>query len=106
MSPASSKLYERIQESVGAIQARTSLRPEVGIVLGSGMGALAERATDSVTIPYSEIPNFHGTSIEGYSGQMTIGKIQGVAAVFLKGRFHRYEGYGMDEVVFPTRVIS
>ena len=106
MSPAPSKLYEKIQESVGAIQARTSLRPEVGIVLGSGMGALAERATDSVTIPYSEIPNFHGTSIEGYSGQMTIGKIQGVPAVFLKGRFHRYEGYGMDEVVFPTRVIS
>jgi len=80
--------------------------PEVGIVLGSGMGALAEIATESVTIPYSEIPNFHGTSIEGYSGQMTIGKIDGVPTVFLKGRFHRYEGYSMDEVVFPTRVIS
>ena len=106
MTSAPSRLYQRIQESVRAIQARTSLMPEVGVILGSGMGALAEQSTESVTIPYSDIPNFHGTSIEGTSGQMTIGKIDGVTAVFLKGRFHRYEGYPMDEVVFPTRVIS
>jgi purine-nucleoside phosphorylase len=78
----------------------------VGVVLGSGLGALTEAASDTLSIPYSEIPHFHGTSIEGHSGQLILGKINGIPTVFLKGRFHRYEGYPMDEVVFPTRVIS
>ena len=98
-------LYQRILESVRSIQSRTSLKPQVGVILGSGLGALAEQATDSVKIPYTEIPNFYGTSVEGHSGHLVVGKIDGVPVVFLQGRFHRYEGYPMDEVVFPTRVI-
>ena len=106
MAPAPSRLFERIQESANAIRSQTSLVPEVGIVLGSGLGALADRATDAVRIPYTDIPNFHGVSIEGHSGQMILGRLAGVPTVFLQGRFHRYEGYPMDEVVFPARVIS
>jgi len=99
------QLYQRILESVRAIQSRVPLKPQVGVILGSGLGALAEQATDAVKIPYTEIPNFHGTSVEGHSGHLVVGKIREVPVVFLQGRFHRYEGYPMDEVVFPTRVI-
>jgi purine-nucleoside phosphorylase len=106
MGSAPSRLFERIQDSVRAIQARTTLIPEVGVVLGSGLGALAEQATDVVTIPYTDIPYFHGTSIEGHSGQMILGRLAGVPVAILQGRFHRYEGYPMEDVVFPTRVIS
>ena len=106
MASAPSRLFERIQESALAIRAKTSLHPEVGIILGSGLGALADHATDVIRIPYTEIPGFYGTSVEGHSGELVLGKISGVTSVFLKGRFHRYEGYAMDDVVFPTRVIS
>lgn len=106
MASVPSTLYQRIQESVRAIQARAPLMPEVGVILGSGFNAIAEQASEVILIPYSEIPNFHGTSIEGNSGQLIIGKIGGITTIFLQGRFHRYEGYPMDEVVFPTRVIS
>jgi purine-nucleoside phosphorylase len=100
-----SELYPKILEAVRSIQSRTALRPEVGIILGSGLGAMARETSEALHIPYSEIPHFHGTTVEGYSGQLSIGKVGDVAVVFLKGRFHRYEGYPMDEVVFPTRVM-
>lgn len=100
-----STLYPRILEAVRAIQSRTPLKPQVGIILGSGLGALADEASEATHIPYSEIPHFHGTTVEGHSGQLTVGTLQGIPVVFLQGRFHRYEGYPMDEVVFPTRVI-
>jgi len=98
-------LYPRILEAVRAIQARTPIKPQVGIILGSGLGALADEALEATHIPYSEIPHFYGTTVEGHSGQLTVGMLQGIPVVFLQGRFHRYEGYPMDEVVFPTRVI-
>jgi purine-nucleoside phosphorylase len=101
----STTLYPRILEAVRAIQARTPIKPQVGIILGSGLGALADEALEATHIPYSEIPHFHGTTVEGHSGQLTVGMLQGIPVVFLQGRFHRYEGYPMDEVVFPTRVI-
>jgi purine-nucleoside phosphorylase len=106
MSLTRTTLYQRIQESVAVIQSRSPLLPEVGVILGSGLGALAEQATECVRIPYTDIPHFHGTSVEGHSGHLVIGKIDQVPTVFLQGRFHRYEGYPMEEVVFPTRVIS
>lgn len=102
-------LFPRILDAVRAVQSRTVLKPQVGIILGSGLGGMAEAAAqeseDAVHIPYSEIPHFHGTSVEGHSGLITVGTVMGVPTVFLQGRFHRYEGYPMDEVVFPTRVI-
>jgi purine-nucleoside phosphorylase len=100
-----STIYQKIREAVEAIQNRTSIRPEVGIILGSGLGSVADSLTESVTISYTEIPHFHGTSVEGHAGKMIIGKFQGIPTVFLQGRFHRYEGYSMTDVVFPTRTI-
>jgi purine-nucleoside phosphorylase len=98
-------IYQKIREAVDAIQARTALKPEMGVILGSGLGAIADQLTDPVIIPYTDIPHFHGTSVEGHAGRMVIGRFQGVPTVVLQGRFHVYEGYEMEEVVFPTRTV-
>jgi purine-nucleoside phosphorylase len=100
-----STIYHRIREAVEAVQGRSALKPEIGVILGSGLGAIAESIQDPVHIPYLEIPHFHGTSVEGHAGQMILGMFHGVPTVFLQGRFHLYEGYSMDDVVFPTRTI-
>src|SRR3954466_2976878 len=93
-------IYQKIREAVTAIQGRCALVPEIGVILGSGLGAVAEQIEDPVVIPYTEIPHFHGTSVEGHAGQMIVGKFQGVPSAFLQGRFHLYEGYSMEDVVF------
>lgn len=98
-------IYQKIREAVETIQSRTSLRPQIGVILGSGLGSVSNSLTEAVTIPYTEIPYFHGTSIEGHAGKMVLGNFKGVPTVFLQGRFHRYEGYPMTDVVFPTRTI-
>jgi purine-nucleoside phosphorylase len=98
-------IYLKIREAVAAIQARTNLKPEIGIILGSGLGSVMDSATETTVIPYTDIPHFHGVSVEGHSGKMVIGKYQGVPTVFLGGRFHVYEGYAMEDVVFPTRTV-
>ncbi|MCC7441748.1 MAG: purine-nucleoside phosphorylase [Bdellovibrionales bacterium] len=104
--PSQKSIYQKLRDAVAAVQGRTSLKPEVGVILGSGLGSIADELTEGVAISYSDIPHFHGTSVEGHSGRMVLGRFHGVPAVFLQGRFHYYEGYPMDEVVFPTRVIS
>jgi purine-nucleoside phosphorylase len=98
-------IYQKIQEAVEAIQSRSKVSPQVGLILGSGLGAIAERMTDSVVVPYTEVPHFHGTSVEGHAGQMILGRFEGIPAVVLQGRFHLYEGYSMEDVVFPTRTV-
>lgn len=98
-------IYQKIQDAVDAVQAKTRLKPEIGIILGSGLGSIIESATDTTVIPYTEIPHFHGTSVEGHAGRMVVGKYRGVPCVFLGGRFHVYEGYAMEDVVFPTRTV-
>ena len=97
--------YQKLREAVAAIQKRTQHKPVIGVILGSGLGSIAQAAEQSVTIPYSEIPHFHSTSVEGHAGQIIIGIYQGVPTVFLQGRFHLYEGFPMSDVAFPTRVI-
>ncbi len=98
-------IYKKITEAVGAIRKLTPVRPSIGVILGSGLGGLADEVTDPVVIPYTDIPHFHGTSVEGHAGRMIIGHFHGVPTVFLQGRFHLYEGYAMEEVVFPTRTV-
>jgi purine-nucleoside phosphorylase len=98
--------YQKIRDAVEAIQERAGITPEIGLILGSGLGAIAEQVENAVVIPYTEIPHFHGTSIEGHAGRMILGKFFGAATVFLQGRFHYYEGYSMEEVAFPTRAIA
>ncbi|MCM2322082.1 MAG: purine-nucleoside phosphorylase [Oligoflexia bacterium] len=102
-------IYQKIREAVEAIQKRVGSRfpegPSIGVILGSGLGSIADEATDAVTIPYTEIPHFHGTSVEGHAGKMLVGNYHGTTTVFLQGRFHLYEGYKMEDVVFPTRTV-
>jgi purine-nucleoside phosphorylase len=98
-------IYQKIKEAADAIQSKKPFKPEIGLVLGSGLGSVADALEDASTIPYTEIPHFHGTSVEGHAGKMILGKFQGTPAVILQGRFHAYEGYSMEEVVFPTRLV-
>lgn len=98
--------YRKIQTAVGAIQARCPLKPELALVLGSGLGAVADEVTEKVIIPYGEIPGFHPTSIKGHAGRLILGKMSGIPIVLLDGRFHRYEGHPMEDVVLPTRVVA
>ena len=98
-------VYKKIRDAVEAIQARTGLKPEVGVILGSGLGEVADQVTDATIIPYNDIPHFHGTNVEGHAGRMVIGRFRGVPCVFLQGRFHLYEGYPMEDVAFPTRTV-
>lgn len=102
---ATPTIYQKIRKAVEAIQARSAIRPKIGMILGSGLGPIADDATDKTVISYRDIPYFHATSVEGHAGEMIIGNYQGVPTAFLKGRFHLYEGYPMEDVVFPTRVI-
>lgn len=102
-------IYQKIKEAVETIQSRaagTGLEsPAIGVILGSGLGPIADMATQPIVIPYTDIPHFHGTSVEGHAGRMILGFFEGVPTVFLQGRFHLYEGYSMEDVVFPTRTI-
>ena len=98
-------VYQKIQSAVQAIQTRSTLAPEIGLILGSGLGSVADILTERVIVPYGEIPHFHATSVEGHAGRLVLGKFNGVPMVILQGRFHRYEGYPMEDVVFPTRVV-
>lgn len=100
-----SNVYQKIKNAVDYIHKKSSIRPKVGIILGSGLGSIADQITERIAIPYAEIPGFHGTSVEGHAGQMVLGYFESVPIVCLQGRFHLYEGYPMEDVVFPTRTI-
>jgi len=104
MSPVSS-LTARIDEAVGAIRFRSALRPRVGIVLGTGLGALAARIRVEASIPYPEIPHFVRSTVETHAGRLLLGTLAGQPVVAMEGRFHRYEGYTLQEVTFPVRVM-
>ncbi|MBU0703610.1 MAG: purine-nucleoside phosphorylase [Chloroflexi bacterium] len=88
------------------IQERSPLRPRVGMILGSGLNLLADSVEDSIVIPYSEIPHFPVTTVEGHVGRMIVGLLEGQAVMVMQGRAHYYEGYSMAEVTFPMRVMQ
>lgn len=88
------------------IRARTSLSAQVGIVLGSGLGGLADALDERVAIPYEDIPGWPRSTVPGHGGQLVIGRLEGVPVVTQKGRAHFYEGYGLDQVTFPIRVMK
>lgn len=99
-------IYKKAVESKEYIESKISNNPKIGIILGSGLGNFADNIEDKVEIEYKDIPNFPVSTIEGHSGRLVIGKIEGKEVIIMKGRFHYYEGYGMDEVTFPIRVFS
>jgi purine-nucleoside phosphorylase len=98
-------LRERIAETVAAIRARTQAEPRVGIILGTGLGGLAERIQVETAIPYAELPNFPLSTVESHTGRLLFGTLGGKAVVAMQGRFHRYEGYTLQQVTFPVRVM-
>jgi purine-nucleoside phosphorylase len=96
---------EQIAQAVQAIQARSSLIPRVGIICGTGMGALADRISDATRIAYDDIPHFPLSTVESHHGNLVLGKLSGQPVCVMQGRFHFYEGYTMRQVVFPVRVM-
>jgi purine-nucleoside phosphorylase len=99
-------LYEQIQEAVAAIRQRWALRPRVGIVLGTGLGGLAADIQTDAAIPYGEIPHFLSSTAPSHKGQLVCGTLGGKTVVAMEGRFHFYEGYRLQQITFPVRVIS
>ena len=99
-------IYEKATEAAEFIAARTPLRPRVAIVLGSGLGAFAERLEQATAIPFGEIPHFPQSTVEGHSGRLVVGMVSGVPVAVMQGRVHAYEGYSPEEVTFPVRVLG
>src|SRR5690625_3044429 len=88
------------------IQNQTSYKPSVGLILGSGLGVLADEIEQPDKIDYENIPHFPKSTVEGHAGRLVIGKLQGKEVVAMQGRFHYYEGYPMEQVTFPIRVMK
>jgi purine-nucleoside phosphorylase len=88
------------------ILSRTSLRPKIGLVLGSGLGAFADSLTDAARVPYAEIPSFPQSTAIGHAGRMVVGNAGSVAVAAMQGRVHLYEGYSAQEITFPIRVFA
>ena len=102
----SSTLYERAQAAARLIRTRTDAVVPVAIVLGSGLGAFAGDLTEATEIRYDEIPGFARSTVEGHAGRLVIGQVGGVTVAAMQGRFHFYEGYSLEEVTFPIRVLK
>ncbi len=99
------ELYEQIQTAVDYIRARSGTMPRVGLILGSGLGTLADAISSPVTIAYSEIPGFAVSTVVGHAGALVVGQLGGQPVVAMRGRIHYYEGYDMQQVTFPVRVL-
>jgi purine-nucleoside phosphorylase len=96
-------LYDKLQESAAFMRERGVVAPELAIVLGSGLGALAERITDPLEIPYAELPHFSASTVDFHAGNLVFGELAGVKVAVLEGRLHYYEGHSMRQVVHPLR---
>ena len=99
-------LYDQIQQAAAAIRTRWAKTPRAGIILGTGLGALAQDITADVTIPYEEIPRFPHSTVESHAGRLVCGTLGGKAVVAMEGRYHHYEGYTLQQVTFPVRVMK
>lgn len=98
---------QQINEAVAYMQSRMgTARPGIGLVLGSGLGDLAEEIENPVTIPYGDVPHFPVSTVEGHAGRFVIGTLEGKPVIAMQGRFHYYEGYPMRKVVFPIYVMQ
>ena len=94
-----------VADAVRAVRARTGLEPEVAVILGTGLGALAEEIRAEATIPYAEIPGFVVPTVESHAGRLLFGTLAGRRVAVMQGRFHRYEGQSLRDVTFPVRVL-
>jgi purine-nucleoside phosphorylase len=103
---AAASLLARLDEAVAAVRAASSVAPRVGVVLGSGLGAFGETLEGATTVPYSAIPHFPASTVAGHQGGLALGRCRGVPVAVMKGRVHFYEGYSLEQVVFPARVLG
>jgi purine-nucleoside phosphorylase len=99
-------MLEKIKNTVDFIKSKTDFQPEVGIILGTGLGGLVNEIDVTFTLPYEEIPNFPVSTVVGHKGQLIFGVLGGKNVVAMQGRFHFYEGYSMQELTFPVRVMK
>ena len=99
-------LFDKIVESTEYIKSKINQTPQIGLVLGSGLGVLGDEIENPVKISYDEIPNFPVSTVEGHKGQLVIGKLEGKTVIAMQGRFHYYEGYTMKDITFPVRVMK
>ena len=99
-------MLEKIRATANFIKEKSKLNPNIGIILGTGLGGLVNEIEIVDSIPYHEIPNFPVSTVEGHSGRLILGKLGGKEILAMQGRFHFYEGYSMKEVTFPVRVMK
>jgi len=102
----SSELNNNIRSAATVVRTFSKRKPTVGIILGTGLGKLASRARKKVVIPYNEIPHFPQTTVDDHAGQLVIGELAGKTVAMLSGRFHYYEGYSMQQITLPVRVLK
>ena len=101
-----STLYDRAQRAADQIRSNANTEPSVAIVLGSGLGAFADELTESTSLVYKDIAGFAQATVEGHAGRLVIGKAGEVPIAAMQGRFHFYEGYSLEDVTFPIRVLK
>jgi len=99
-------ILQKMEEAKQFIQSKHTATPRIGLVLGSGLGVLGDEVENPTVVPYSEIPNFPVSTVEGHAGQLVLGQLAGQEVVVMQGRFHFYEGWSLDEVTFPVRVMK
>ncbi len=99
-------MLDKIKETIAYLETQVKVKPEIGIILGTGLGGLVNEIDIHHKIPYSSIPNFQTSTVIGHSGQIIFGKMSGCNIVAMQGRFHYYEGYTMQEITFPIRVMK
>ena len=96
---------EQIDQAADAIRERTSYRPRVGLILGSGLNSVADSVEKAVIIPYGELPNWPVSTVQGHAGRLVIGELEGQTVLVMQGRIHFYEGYSMSQITLPVRVM-
>jgi purine nucleoside phosphorylase I, inosine and guanosine-specific len=101
-----SELRKKIQDAVDLIRKHTTIQPSVGIILGTGLGKLADEILDKVIIDYADIPHFPLSTVESHHGKLIFGELAGKRVVAMQGRFHYYEGYSMEQITLPVRVMK
>ncbi|MBI2026201.1 MAG: purine-nucleoside phosphorylase [Deltaproteobacteria bacterium] len=99
-------LNPHVLKAVEFLRSRSALRPSIGVILGSGLGDFPKMLSKRTSISYIDIPHFHDVGVAGHQGQLDFGILEGIPLVIQNGRFHYYEGYPMDEITFPTRVMA
>ena len=102
---AAPSLYQAVGAAAEVVRERTTMRPAVAVILGTGLGDLAEEIALEIAIPYEEIPGFPLSTVESHAGRLLLGRLGGKPVVAMQGRFHRYEGYDLGQVTYPVRVL-